>query len=300
MPTAAPLNNLPPLRTSPYVTVPEFRAMPTYLDSDDLVVTGNTIAAAQDSELRNELIRASAWCDDYVNQPLGGHLWTQQLRLAPNRFLEFRFHAEHQPIRQLQSFSYGSSTAGQFVLSDMSQVSYPGGSQVIVPLAGGSYSFSGPLQFGGMGAPGLEQQVQVSYTAGFACTEFAANAAQGATSVQLVDTTAIHPGDLLRIWDPSKEEAVTVASVVGTTVTFTTALTQGHSTGAGISAMPPDVKRAVAIVTAAYIARPGTGEDPFADAPVSRSGRKVDPRKRGSGMLERVEKLLKSYRQVIA
>lgn len=297
---AAPLNALPPLRTAPYITVTEFRAMPTYVDSDDLVVTGSQIQAAQDAELNNELIRASAWCDNYVNQPLGGHLWTQSLRLAPNRYLEFRFHAEHQPIRQLQSFTYGSSVASQFTLTDMSQVSYPGGSQVIVPLAGGSYSFTGPLQFGGMGAPGLEQLVQVSYTAGYATTTFAAATIIGATSAQLADATAIHPGDVLRIWDPANEEAATVLSVSGNTVTFTAALTKAHGIGAGISAMPPDVKRAVAIVASAYMSRPGTGDDPFADAPVTRSGRKIDPRKRGSGQLERVEKLLKSYRQVIA
>lgn len=234
------------LLTRPYLTVAEFKAAPTYLDLNDLIVGGS--AGQQDHALENLLLRASTWCDDECNQPLGAHTATERTRAGCDREGRFVLHPPENPVRSITAFAYGADPDRLTTVSAPS-VWIEGGVQVTVtPTSGSGGAWSGALQLGGP-VPGRPVFVSYSYIAGYVSTVLAADVTAGATSVTVADPTGITAGDTLRLWDPGVEEAIVVAAgyVTGsTTVPLTTALTNPHTAGVGsLSGMPADLKQAV-------------------------------------------------------
>jgi hypothetical protein len=136
-----------------------------------------------------------------------------------------------------------------------------------------------------------------TYVAGYVTTLLAAGATAGATSLTVKDPTGIIAGDVLRIWEPGVEEAVTVANSYlpgSTTVPLTAALTNTHTAAAGISQLPADAQQAVVNYTCALLLRPDTAaEDAFPDAKVGVSTRTADSRKDGSGLVAEAVRLLR-------
>lgn len=288
--------------TLPYVTVAAFRAHPTFLDSLHLR-PGDSSAADQDAELRNVLLMASAWADNYVEMSADGqgtltaHVRTESARLRLSRDGTVRYRPDHHPVTAVTALSYGYTPGNLTPVTDFSNTWIEKG-RTIVSFLGYGASL-GPFQFG----PPLvasELYTTWTYTAGYANTLLAADAVAGATSIQVADATGVAAGTVLRLWDPGVEEAVTVAAgyTSGTTLPLTAPLANAHTAGAGVSALPPDVHLAVILYAAALLQRPDSeAEDTFPSTQV-RPNARVGGGHDGSGLVTEAERLLEPYRRV--
>lgn len=298
---ASPVAPADRLLVAPYVTVPEFRAAPTWIDSDDLIPGGT--ASKQDDELHNVLIRASAWADNETNPGfgLGAASVTEQLRARTGRDGSIAIHPSQIPVRQVTALSYGTDPTALTVMNDLSAVWIEDGRQILAAVPSrGNWAAAG-LEFG-RPYPGGRSYVSITYTAGYASTTLAADAAAAATSVTVTDPAGIFPGDVLRVWDPGVEEAVTVAAgyVPGSTsVPLSGALTNAHTAGAGISGMPAEIKQAVICYTVALLLREDvSSEEPFAEAEFGPAARRATSGGRAGGLVDEAEDLLRPYRRV--
>lgn len=282
------------LANVPYLTTATFKAYPTFLDLQNLV-SGDNSAAHQDAELFNLLLRATNWAISQCNQPLHAHTMTENKRLRPDRQGRLKWHPSHNPVKQVTALSYGYLPNIMTAVTDLTGIWPEDDRQIVFPLAQLAPQF-GALQFGP--APGQSEVYTTwTYAAGYVTTTLANSPAQAATSLQVKDATGIIAGDVLRIWEPGSEEAVTVAGsyVAGsTTVPLTAGLANAHTTGAGISQLPADVQQAIVNYTIALLLRPDTSkEDAFPDAPVPVSTRNADSRKDGSGLVAEAVRLLR-------
>jgi hypothetical protein len=247
--------------TVPYLTTATFKASPTYLDLGNLR-SGDTNTADQDDELYNQLLIASAWASNTIcNQPLHAHYNTEQLRLRAGRDGLLKWHPAHNPVRLVTAFAYGYSpgVANLRTVTDLTGQWIENDEQIVMPFGPLSPGFS-TLQFSPP-AVSSELYTQWTYLAAFHNSTLSAQANVGATSVTPVDVTGLIAGDVLRIWDPGKEEVVKVAPgyVTGAaTVPLTSALVSTHAAGAGISGMPADVIQACVYKTIDQLQRPGT------------------------------------------
>ncbi|MGH3376336.1 MAG: hypothetical protein ACRDP6_16505 [Actinoallomurus sp.] len=287
------------LLVEPYVTVPEFRAAPTWIDSDDLIPGGTS--TKQDDELFNVLLRASAQVDTTVMQRLGGHTAVEQLRARTDRRGVLSIHPSNNPVRAVTALSYGADPTSLVLLTDLTGVWIEDARQVLVsaPTRG---SWAGFLEFGPATPAGATAFVRLTYTAGYGSATLTATANTGASTLAVSAPAGIMPGDVLRIWDPGFEEAVTVAPgyVPGaTTVPIVSPLTQTHAAGAGISALPADIHQAVICFTVALLLREDASSDaPFAGAPFGPAARRSSAGGKAGGLLDEAERLLAPYRRI--
>lgn len=293
---------------TPYVSAAAFRAHPTYMDLNGLI-EGDPDPDVQDAALTNMLLKASSWADDEADYPLGAHLHTQQTRVRTDSTGTLRFHAEHKPVRTVVSVAYGSSPTALTSLS-APQAWVEDQANIVIPLASGaSTGWAGALQFGVGGAPRQELFVRTGYVAGYVATLLSAAADSGATSVQVDDPTGIVAGERYRIWEPGREETVTVspswqapspsAIPAVTTVQLDGPLQHAHEVGHDFSGAPANLRLAVVQYTIALLMRPDTSaEDEFPDTDTRSSTRGRDPRRSGRGLIDEARKILKSYQRV--
>ncbi|MEU5596693.1 hypothetical protein [Streptomyces sp. NPDC020298] len=292
---------------TPYVSAAAFRAHPTYLDTDGLI-PDNPDPAAQDAELTNLLLQASAWADNECDQPLGAHLYTQSTRVRTDRSGMLRIHADHAPVSTVTALSYGLSPTSLTAL-DSPQAWVEDGSNLVIALAGASTAWSGSLQAGFGAAPGSELFTRLSIAAGYVATQLSAAATSGATSISVTDPTCIEPGGSYRIWEPGREETIVVSPLwhpptpstapVPTTVLLATPTVFDHETGHDVSGLPADARLAVVLYTSALLMRPdSTAEDEFPDAATNASTRGKDSRRTGQGLVDEARRILASYQRV--
>lgn len=283
-----------------YVTTAEFNAHPTFLDVLNLR-SGDSSFVDQTKELDNLLLTASAWADDYCNQPLGAHVRTDLTEASVNRRGELSVHADHNPVIQVTGFAYGYTPTALTSLTSVANVVPVDGRQIVAYLSGGFGPWSGALQFGSP-ATGQRMWVQSTYVAGWVSTRLAADTAVGALQIQVTDPTGIMPGSRLRIWQPGGEEQLTVAAGYTTgsaTVPLTTATLFAHTADAGVSGMPANMRLAVINYAVSLLMRPDTAaEDTYPDARVASGTRIADPRKDGSGLVAEAQRLLGSFRRI--
>lgn len=289
--------------TSPYVSVKEFRAAPTFLDTENL--RSGEPPDYQDAELHNVLLRASAWADNYVSAgAFGAHTRTDQLRTRSDTFGRLRLSPDHIPVIGVSSIAYGATMSNLTTLTNPT-VWIEDERQVIAELSGAS-AWSGALQFGAPTAS--ELFVRWTYTAGYVATNLAASTSAGATSLTVADSAGITAGTVMRLWDPGVEEAVTVASayVAGSTVVPLTAgmssahaVTSGAGGVVGVSSLPADVHLAIINYATALLMRPDTtAEDQYPGSAPSSATRSQDPRRDdGAGLVTEAKRILRSYRK---
>jgi len=285
--------------TSPYLTVATFKAYPTYLDLQNLV-SGDTVLAHQADELNNILLRASAWAVGICTQPLHAHTLIQNKRLRPDREGRLKFHPNDNPVKQVTGLSYGYQPGALQAVPDLTGQWIEDGRQVVFPFGPLTPQF-GAIQFG---PPAWSSEIYTTWTilAGYVTTTLAADTLANATSVTVKDPTGIIAGDVLRIWEPGLEEAVTVANTYvpgSTTVPLTAGMVNAHTATSGISQLPADAQQAIVNYAVALLLRPDTSkDDAFPDAPVPVSTRTEDSRKDGSGLVAEAIRLLRPYRRV--
>lgn len=272
MTTAVPLAQQNML-VIPFVTVATFKAHPTYLDLNNLR-SGNTVQADQDAELFNCLLMGSAQVENFCNQPIQAHIQTDWDRTFTDRFGRLKHKAEDGPVRLLQSYAYGTS------LSQATSIGTPAfhvesDTQIVVELAGANVSWSGAMQFG---APATSQELYTSWTyvAGYANAVLTNSPTLGATTIAVSNPTGIFAGDILRIWEPGKEESVVVgANWAGqNTNPFTSAAipvsaTQfAHTAGAGVTGFDQNLMIATVYYTIDGLQRYGPSSSSWPSARV--------------------------------
>ncbi|WP_020658392.1 hypothetical protein [Amycolatopsis benzoatilytica] len=297
----------------PYVTNASFKAYPTFLEVANLR-SGDPILADQDAELYNILLKASAMADRYVELgvssgnaatgTLTAHSRTENARVRTRYDGRISYHPDHSPVTAMTALSTGYSPNSLNPVTDLSNFWVEDGKQIVGYPGGVTSPGFGALQFGSVVAAG-DLYAQWTYTSGFSNTLLAADVAQGATSVTVQDATGLAAGQVLRIWDPGHEEAVTIAGTYttgSTTVPLTGGLKNAHTGTAtvpvGISAVPADLHLAVIFYAAALLQRPDSeSEDVFPSARV-KSNARVGGSTDGSGFVTEAERLLEPYRRV--
>ena len=241
-----------------YLTVAEYKNAPTAIDIDNLVVNGN--AQAQDTELASNILRASSYMDEYLNQNLVASQVTETQRVRMNSEGYISLHPFNNPIIALESFEYGQNPNSLYALSDCSTAWFEN-QQVIIPLSQllSTFTSQGPLQFG---IPPMGNRIFVKYTyvAGFVNTTLASNATIGNTTITVTSGKGIVAGQMLRITDTLSSEIVYVASTYtygSTTVPLTSAIVSAHLAGVAIGNLPNALKEACILITTAFLKQRG-------------------------------------------
>ena len=243
-----------PFNENPYVTLAEYKAAPTAIDYDNLVVGGN--AAAQDAELGNAILRASSFMNEYLNQNLNAttQVENQRTRMTSQGFIAL--HPNNNPVISLQSFSYGTDPNGLTALSDCSKAWFED-QQIIIPLSqlSTTYSSQGPLSFGVASAPRQPIFVTYQYTSGYV-NNLIASATAAATTMTVQTADGIVPGMRMRIYDGALSETVQVATSYtygSTTVPLASALAYSHVSGVSFGNLPQTIKEACILLTTAFL-----------------------------------------------
>lgn len=299
------------LLTAPYVTLPEFKAAPTWLDVDDLIPGG--VGSQQDEELYNVLLRASGWADDWCGQRLGAHTAYEQARTRVNRNGLVYLHPSNVPVRQVTGIAYGADFQNLTALTDLSQIWVEDARGIVVSMLPLRGTWAGSLEFGAIPASSQVQLfVAFQYTAGYGCTVLSEDVDADATSLPVYDPAGFQPpsttaigtlaGSTVRLWDPGFQEAVQISSsyTAGDTPLLTTSgVRYSHSAGAGISEMPPEIHQAVIAMAVSLMMREDVSDDePFAGAPYGPALRRSAAGGKAGGLLDNAYELLEPYRRV--
>jgi len=249
------------LLTVPYVTPAEFIAHPTYLDVQNLR-SGSIDPVEQTGALREILLKASAKADTFIGAPtvgFGAHVEVENVRMRANRDGRLVLAAASSPVIRVVSLAYGASI-GALTTYDTPTVWIENhGRTVIADMGVGSSTWSGSLQFGSP-TSASEMFTTWTYEAGYPNSTLTADVDAGASTLHLSDATGLLPGGVLRLTEPGAEETITVAddyTIGSTTVGLASALLYDHTSGAGASAIPADVKTGVIYYACAALQRPG-------------------------------------------
>lgn len=317
MSTPTPVLVLPqsPQLTQPYLTPAQFIAYPTWMDLDNLVPGG--LASLQTDALADALLAASAWADDICEgMRLSAH-YVQAESLVTRASAAGRIYLRPRdiPVRGITAISYGadpaSMTSASLVQGQTVWVDQDGRNPSFRAGGGLGQVFTGtPIQFGAAPAPSMVSYVTWSYVAGFPSTVLAAALTSGTSSATVADPTGILPGDVLRLYDLGKTEAVTVASTyapqnptvppTATAIPLAAPAVSSHDAGTGITGLPRKVLQAVIALTVALLMR----EDVSAEEPSSAFGpaaRSTGGGERGgaaSGLVDDAERWLATLRPV--
>lgn len=299
------------LLTVPYVGLTEFKTAPTWLDLQDLVPGGDQ--AQNDAELYNQLLKASAWADNFCAMPLRAHVVTEQVRSRVDRRGRLMLHPAENPVRSITGLAYGPDPTDMQVITNLSsQVWVEDQRGIVIALTGINAQFAGTLQFGGAPISGNEVYVQYQYIAGWANTYLTAATSTSSPDMTVADPTGFVPpsatlfstsfgGSVARIWDPAQEEAVTIAPsyVQGANPLVATANLQFvHEPGVQVSEFPPEVRQSVIQYAIGLLLRDETGDDlpyPGSPGPVAR---RSGSRGVAGGLIDEAERMLMPYRRV--
>ena len=291
--------------TLPYVTTASFKAYPTFLDVMNLR-SGDAVAADQDAELYNILLKSSAWVDNFTAMGVGdgtlsAHTRIENTRLRVARDGRISYHPDHNPVTAITALSLGTSPGQLAPVTDLTNLWIEDGVQIVGWPGGGAAPGMAALQFG---TPVTTNEVYAlwTYTAGYANTLLGVAALAGATSITVADATGITKGTVLRIWDPGKEEAVTVSAAYagGTVLPLTAALKNAHdptTTPIGVSALPADAHLATILYAAALLQRPDSESEDTFPATTVRPNTRLGSTRDGSGFVAEAMKILEPYQR---
>jgi hypothetical protein len=295
--------------TQPYVGVAEFRAAPTWLDTDDLIPGG--VQAKQDAELANVLLRASSWADNFCELRLGAHTVTEQTRARPDKDGLLYLTPANVPVRTVTALAYGTDFQNLTLLPNMTQTWVEDARGIIVSMFPFNASYFGTLQFGSTPRVDSEVFIQYQYVAGFANTTLTQTANSGTSSLTVADSTGfVAPastlvgqlnGSVARIWDPSLEEAVSVASTYagGNVLPLQSPLTNTHAAGVVVSELPAEIRQAIICHAVALMLREDVSEEaPFPSTPFGPSARRSESGGKAGGLIDHAMLLLEPYRRV--
>jgi hypothetical protein len=239
-----------------YITPAEYKAAPTSVDWLNLNVD-SALYADQDAELVRVIARASAWCDNYVNQDIVGAVRWETRRRRISRAGTVTLSVPHWPVRQLLTLSTGTDASNLVAVPAATiAAAWIERGLIVVPVNTAATGL-------GLRTAG-RFLTRCSYTHGWSATTLTAATAVGATTLQVKDATSIFSTaqivslaldsglSTITLADGAQTETVTVTNVTGTTVTVS-ACTYAHGSGVGVSNLPAELKQAAILVTTAMI-----------------------------------------------
>lgn len=306
--------SLDPLLTVPYVGLTEFKASPTWMDLDNLIEGG--IQAQQDGELYNQLLKASAWADNFVMMPLRAHYQVEDLICRVDARGRIFIHPSHAPIKSVAAVSFGCDLSLMQTVSLTDAVWVQDRRGIIVALSGINGQWASSLQFGPAPSYSTEVYVQVEYVAGYAHGVIQTATAANAQSITLDSALGFngpstsfagtsYGASVARIWDPLNptantggEEAATVQSVNNNTITLASTLANAHAVGANVSELPAEIKQAITQYACGLMLREAVENDmPYPGSP-GPSSRQSEAGGVAGGLIGEAEKCLAKYRRV--
>jgi len=236
---------------TPYLTLLEWQAAPTAVDTSNLVLGGTT---AQEGIVVTDVIeRASSMIDELCFQVLAATTDTHRGRYLVNRWGGVKVPLPFKPILEVSSVSVGYKPSTMVALTSLADVDISPYGVIEVPVTNTSL----PSGFGGIGS-GSRPIVQVTYVNGFPNTTTTADAASGATSLTVSSSLGVYPGSPLTVYDTTtnNEHVIVAASFVAgsLTVPLVTPLAFAHTAGVSVNNMPPKVKQAAILLTSELIA----------------------------------------------
>lgn len=287
---------------APFVTPAAFKAHPTFLDLGNLR-SGDAQLADQDAELFNILLMASEQVENFCNRPIGAHVQTDYARLYADRRGRLYLYPDHAPVRTLLSYGY-AATLGNFTTINSPACQIEDGRQIIVEIAGSNASWSGSLQFG---SPATSQELYTTFTyvAGYANATLVGNPIAGAVSITVSNPTGIFAGDILRIWEPGKEESVVVgpgwagqntSPFTPAAIPLVSGLVNAHTAGAGVTGFGADLHLATIYYAIDGLQRWGTSSANWPGAKVKSSTGKSPAST--SPWEQKANRLLMSYQDI--
>ncbi len=235
---------------TPYLTVDEWKAAPTAIDTTSLLPNGTS--AQQNQVIKDAVERASSMVDGYCYQVLAATSDTAFGRYRIGRDQVVRVPLPFKPVLEVSAISVGATPSMLTALSSLADVViFPHG-VIEVPLWNGLPTL--PYPFQGLGQRPL---VQVTYVNGWPNTTLAAPATAGGSNVTVASALGIYPGTMLTIYDVTAgTEPVTVAPTYtpgSTTVPLTAPLAFAHTAGVSISNLPPRIKEATVLLASVLI-----------------------------------------------
>ncbi len=249
-----------PFLAGSYLTIEEYRAAPTALQTNNLVPGAGQ--ATQDAELAGIIGRASRMIDSWARQPLWATAGTQseQVRVVNGDAI---LHARQDRVKAITAFSYGPSWASMTALAN--PACFIEENRVLVGLTGGGATWSGALNLVSPTARG-KVFAAWSYVAGWVTTVLVAPATTGQSTITVDNPAGIVVGASglsilnLRLAAGAVQNTYQVLAVAGPVVTLTQPLEEDWPAGAGVSEVPDDVKEAAVLVVSHYIKmRKGAG-----------------------------------------
>jgi hypothetical protein len=298
------------LLTVPYVGLLEFQASPTWLDLQDLVQGGDE--TQQNAEIYNQLLKASAWADNFCSQPLRAHTATEQGRARVDRRGRMWLHPHNNPVRSITGLAYGTDLEDMTIVSDFSQAWVEDQRGIIIALTSYTGSWAGSLQFGSVPTSGSECYVQYQYVAGYGNAVLTSNTNSGVIDLPVDNPAGFLPASttlfgtafgasVARIWEPAAEEAISISSGynVGTSpLMLSSATLNAHTAGVQISEFPPEIRQAVTQYACGLMLREDTSNDmPFPGSP-GPTARQSETRGVAGGLISEAERMLMPYRRV--
>lgn len=242
---------------TPYLTVAEYQAAPTAMDTSNLIEGGS--AGQQTAALADTIARASSRADMFccgAEGSLSATLNTETGRPVTDRAGRWLVKPRYWPVLEVRSFAVGSDPSSVVSVPLSPQTCWVEQHEFTVGGAYGLTTSQGPLQFGPVATPGSTGYAVWSYVNGWPNTALANAAAPAATSVTVANPLGIYPGTTLTIYDAASTETVTVAAGYtpgATVVPLVAPLVYGHASTTSVSALPPAVKQAVIFLTTSLI-----------------------------------------------
>lgn len=216
---------------TPYLTVAELKRSPIYTQLQKLVPGGS--AADNDAELGRIITRVSAMINGECNQNLAATVDSEAGWAMVSDFGELRLHTRNDPVIEVLSVSVGTDPYNLVAVNDLSHVVLDPW-RITLPAAAVSL----------YGRPGRRVWAQWSYVNGYPVTTLTAASSAGDTSITVVDSTGIVPGQTaLTVLDGKWLETVTPTAVAGDTLTVAP-LMFAHQAGVGVNALPDDIQEA--------------------------------------------------------
>jgi hypothetical protein len=240
----------------PYITVAEYKAAPTAVDIDNLVVGGNL--AAQDAELASIIARASSYMDEYFNQNLCANTETETQRVRVSNMGYLAIHPFNDPLIAVTEFNYGTDPINLYPLNQLDTIWFEDQQFLVpvAPLSATQWSSQGPLGFYGFPPSGRTWvYCQYTYDAGFVNNAIL-TAVAGESTMTVINPTGIRAGFPYTISDAAKSERIMVADsyVYGSlTVPLATPLRYSHAEGVTFGNLPSAIKQACILITTAFI-----------------------------------------------
>lgn len=236
---------------TPYITVDEYLAEPTGVDTSQLVPDGSV--DENRAALARVIARASSQADDICRKPLAATVDVQSGEYRIRSDGTIWVPVDFKPVVQVNAVSLGYAQNAMTAMTDLSGVR-PERKLIKIPIRGsiGTAPVDSPRVFARRGYI----YADVTYVNGYTVTTTSGPSVAGASAFSVVNSLGLAPGLRLTIADGASTETVTVGAgyASGSLAVPTAApLLFAHGQGAAVSALLGAGKDAVILLTSSRI-----------------------------------------------